>query len=61
MSFLHIPASPSLHRKEIVPVALLLALTAGYLDIPNLALGIPVVALLIVLLCCEVRTHEASP
>lgn len=29
-------------------------------DIPNLALGLPVVTLLIVLLCCEVRPDEAS-
>jgi hypothetical protein len=50
MSSLDIAASPPIRRDETVQVSLLLAFA--------LALGIPPLALLIVLFQCEVRSDE---
>jgi hypothetical protein len=60
MSSLDIAASPPIRRDETVQISLLLAFAGGYATriIPDLALGLPVVALLIVLLRCEIRPEE---
>ena len=52
MSSLDIAASLPIRRDEAVQISLLLAFADGYLD------GLPVVALRIVLLRCEVRPNE---
>ena len=68
MSYVDIAASPSIRRDETVQVSLLLAFVAfgvgaavgayATKSIRDLALGIPLLALLIVLFQCEVRSDE---
>jgi hypothetical protein len=61
MSSLGIAASPQIHRDETVQISLPLAFAGGAYAtkvIPDLALGLPVMALLIVLLRCEIRADE---
>lgn len=65
MGALNIAAGSSIRRDETVEIVPLLAFAGGYIDaytwiktIPNLALGIPVIALLVVLLCCEAGQSE---
>jgi hypothetical protein len=61
MSSLGIAGSPQIHHDETVQISLLLAFAGGAYAtkvIPDLALGLPVVALLIVLLRCEIRADE---
>ena len=68
MSSLDIAASPPIRRDETVQVSLLLAFVAfgvgaavgayATKGIPDLALGLPVVALLIVLFRCETGPNE---
>jgi uncharacterized membrane protein YoaK (UPF0700 family) len=68
MSSLDIAASPPIRRDETVQVSLLLAFVAfgagaavgayATKSIRDLALGIPLLALLIVLFQCEVRSDE---
>ncbi len=65
-------AAAAIRRDERVEIVLLLAFAGGYIDaytwiihgvianIPNLALGLPVVALLIVLLRCEAPHCEVA-
>jgi len=62
MSALDIAASPPIRRDETVQISLLLSFACGYLDaFTDLALSPPVMALLTVLLRCEIRPNEEPP